>query len=382
MKVYRNLIKYYCFKDISKSNSFFINLNKKDIIKSFSFFSSSKFSTNNLPNSSESTDILLNQMEDINNSQINQNTKNKNSNNGVLLKENSEKNYFIKENVMFLSNKNNHINLNEIKINDVIIINEKYIFIVLALQETITTLLFLNTTQNDFKEIKDKKIFNFSLFDEDINSIRIYIKNPNKSSIWQNTDFLIRFNIDLLPTNFTPKLSRKNIPIEYNTRNLITNNMLIDNIYPIQIGNFNLFKGIGNHGQEKIFVDIIKNFSGKILLLTMNQKLINNLNKDTTLNKEDIKIVLGSKTKNSNSDFSNTIIPYVALNVIDNFVKQPMKKDLLVIVDNYVDFFIDGLITYSNAELYQPYINFGNELFELSRVYNNCTVTTIIVSIL
>lgn len=382
MKVYRNLCKYYHLKDKTKSNSFLFNFNKKDIIKSFSFFSSSKFSTNNLPNSSESTDILLNQMEDINNSQINQNTKNKNSNNGVLLKENSEKNYFIKENVMFLSNKNNHINFNEIKINDVIIINEKYIFIVLALQETITTLLFLNTTQNDFKEIKDKKIFNFSLFDEDINSIRIYIKNPNKSSIWQNTDFLIRFNIDLLPINFTPKLSRKNIPIEYNTRNLITNNMLIDNIYPIQIGNFNLFKGIGNHGQEKIFVDIIKNFSGKILLLTMNQKLINNLNKDTTLNKEDIRIVLGSKTKNSNLDFSNTIIPYVALNAIDNFVKQPMKQDLLVIVDNYVDFFIDGLTTYSNAELYQPYINFGNELFELSRVYNNCTVTTIIVSIL
>ena len=66
----------------------------------------------------------------------------------------------------------------------------------------------------------------------------------------------------------------------------------------------------------------------------------------------------------------------------DIFLKQPKKQDLLVIVDNYVDFFIDELTTYSNAEIYQPYINLGNELFELSRVYNNCTITTIIVSIL
>jgi hypothetical protein len=331
----------------------------------------------------ENANFLLNELNKINLEKNNFTSKDLKSE----VNDSSSLNNFIKQkdNILFIDLKsltNNSlkqtlkygqfISLNKSFYGQVISINEKYFTVLMITKIDFSTDIKILSIETDF----DKKGF------------------VNKHSDYQS----------LLNNKITSKLVRKYNKRELVEETLLTGQIMIDYINPLVQGTFNLIKGEVNHGQEELLLSIIKAFNGKVILISKNNKFVSELEKEKDYLNDKVEIFLGesmgvySNTQVSNSKIHNkdefnltrnSVIPQLALNKLKelkNFVSvnnrqvvNNSKNNILIIFDDFVDFFFANKTSYVNAELYYPAYNIINEIFEECGNFVNCDVTAVVV---
>lgn len=419
-----NIIKKHLFnnnKSILTKNTIDIK-GKKTPIKVY--LNSKKFSEK-YPTVDENTDFLLRELNKIRDNKLN----NENNNDKEVL----NKYFFQNENILFVDikildllkntntrneeelkkinqtlNQNNPNNNKTINSNLLIpyygqhvSINNKIIAQVISITQSLVTLLLYNNFN-----INNERIYSFDLTPskEVLSNFGFKDKSDsiNSNTVCQQSSlegFTCNLDYSLL---FNDKLSAS-LTKNYRLKSLInsplsTGQIFVDYIKPLNKGNFILMKGSSNYGQEQMIEGIIERFQGKVLLLTMNNKLVSKLSKSD--NASSIKVFLGN-LNNLNSTTShienglskNTLLPRILLNTAklhynlisnkqnyNNTSNKPGESnDTLVILDNIVDFLISSKISYTNAKCYYPSSNFINEFFELTGVYEGGSITTLIV---
>lgn len=354
----------------------------------FKMFSSKFAKTEENPN------FLLNELNEISTQKNDISKKISDTNDSILSK---DLNNFIKqkENILFIdlkcleytdmSNTKNSFGKG-LKFGQFISLNKSFFGQVLSINEKYFTVLMFS---------------NLDLSNNNLKLVSIETTINNKDLLSKHCDYK-----SLLESKITSKLVRK-----YNKRELVeetlkTGQIMIDYINPLTQGTFNLIKGESNHGQEELLLSTIKAFNGKVILITKNNKFVNELNKDSQNINNKVELFLGesmgvysntnfsnNKIKHSN-EFSltrNSLIPNIALNKLkelkeninqaNQLNKANSKNNILIVFDDYVDFFFANKTSYVNAELYYPAYNIINDLYEECGNFINCDVTALIVRI-
>lgn len=359
------------------------------LLKNQANFSRRNINESKLPKKEESTEFLINELKNIqkmksinNTSSSSTSSGTKNIVNEILNQANSITNESLnhhltqKENIIFINSKafeehlsSSNTNNHSIRYGQFISFNNKYLGQVIAIQEKTITVLVISS-------------FNIN---------KIAVSEINLSpDIKQYDNSMFDFS-SLNKLNLSSKLSSKYSDKILTNAPLSTGEILIDYINPLYKGNLILMKGSANNGQEKLIENIINRFNGRVILMTFNNKLINTVRAKFS---ENSNVEILSVSANSLSHLDSSVFPLTKSNLIPRFslskIKEfkneyclstdKKKEDMLVIMDNFIEFYMNTKITYTNAELYYPSMDIINEFYAETGSYSNGSITTLIVS--
>ena len=357
----------FSFSDNYKQKS---NMNKKEIF----------------PLEEESQDNLLRQLNRLNS---NNNSESKSeSMEGIM------KNIYFeqKNNLLFITTTDSH-SINQLSYGSIIKLTtenketkkvEEHFAQVVVLKEKIITLILLSSF-NIKRHLITKYEKNVVLNSKDSPS-STSLKNSdllenvvvNNNYIQEYIQLISNKKESLLTSNLSKKMN-SNSKVLVNSQ-LKTNQVLIDYVNPLIKGNMFLMKGENNNGQEEFMFNIIQEFKeGIIYIITHNNKLVRSIKEKIKSQNLKIEIMIGLHSNpQENSEVKNYLIQRLLIEKLKN---ENPEKEILVVYDNYLDFFFSNNYFINHTQLYLPPMNTVNEIYELCGNYKQGgSITTIIVS--